>query len=375
MWYADNLAITIDGIRQSAQVTMTIEIPSTATIDEKFLTGLLQRAGHHTAVVKGVRQATIGTGQMGKCVRFELSFQDKDTDAPRSLVAKFPSDHADSRAAAARSNAYLREVIFYRDLAPGLNITTPRCYFADVGEDDQIFALVMADMAPAQQGDQLAGCTPELAALAVEELAGLHAPTWNNKEFFSRSPLLSRTQAQRDAAKTRYIQCLPLFEERLGPHLKPEQLDLFLKLGESAWFNLEMPVIAMTHGDFRLDNLLIHPSADKPITVVDWQTYNVGNPLSDVTYFLSTSLPPADRRANAEEIVKHYHHKLVEAGIEISWEACWTEYRRAACAGFLITVIASVTVQQTKRGDLMFRLMADRISQQALDLNAMEMLN
>ena len=42
------------------------------------------------------------------------------------------------------------------------------------------FAILMNDLAPAEQGDQMAGCTPDQAALAVEEAAKLHAPVWDD---------------------------------------------------------------------------------------------------------------------------------------------------------------------------------------------------
>ena len=38
-------------------------------------------------------------------------------------------------------------------------------------------------MAPAVQGDQIGGCTPEEARLAVRALAGLHGPTWCDPEW------------------------------------------------------------------------------------------------------------------------------------------------------------------------------------------------
>ena len=34
----------------------------------------------------------VGTGQIGKCVRFELDLTTADPLAPRSLIGKFPSD-------------------------------------------------------------------------------------------------------------------------------------------------------------------------------------------------------------------------------------------------------------------------------------------
>lgn len=44
--------------------------------------------------------------------------------------------------------------------------------------------------------------------------------------------------------------------------------------------------IAVVHGDYRLDNLIIHPTEPKIIGVLDWELSTIGNPLGDFTYNL-----------------------------------------------------------------------------------------
>ena len=44
--------------------------------------------------------------------------------------------------------------------------------------------------------------------------------------------------------------------------------------------------IAVVHGDYRLDNLIIHPKEPKIIGVLDWELSTIGNPLGDFTYNL-----------------------------------------------------------------------------------------
>ena len=67
--------------------------------------------------------------------------------------------------------------------------------------------------------------------------------------------------------------------------------------------------------------------------------------------------------------------RLIHAGIaEYSWAECWTDYRRGAFAGFLVTVIASMIVQETARGNEMFVAMAQRHTRHAIDLGAAEFL-
>ncbi len=44
--------------------------------------------------------------------------------------------------------------------------------------------------------------------------------------------------------------------------------------------------VSVVHGDFRLDNLIIHPSEPRIIAVLDWELSTIGHPLGDFTYHL-----------------------------------------------------------------------------------------
>jgi len=110
--------------------------------------------------------------------------------------------------------------------------------------------------------------------------------------------------------------------------------------------------------------------------VVDWQSLRLGKPMNDVAYFLGAGLLPEDRRSVEETIVREYHNKLLHKGVsDYGWDQCWLDYRRGTFSGFGVTVIASMIVQQTSRGDEMFIAMARRHARHALDLGADEFLD
>ena len=44
--------------------------------------------------------------------------------------------------------------------------------------------------------------------------------------------------------------------------------------------------VSVVHGDFRLDNLVIHPTEPRIIAVLDWELSTIGHPLGDFTYHL-----------------------------------------------------------------------------------------
>ncbi len=43
---------------------------------------------------------------------------------------------------------------------------------------------------------------------------------------------------------------------------------------------------AVVHGDFRLDNMVIHPDEPRVIAVLDWELSTIGHPIGDFTYHL-----------------------------------------------------------------------------------------
>lgn len=329
------------------------------------------------ATVSDVSLEPLGTGQMSDSLRLRLAYAGK-SDGPATLVAKLPAADDTSRTTALTLRSYEREVRFYQELAPTLPIKTPGVFYADIDPATAGFVLLLEDLAPARQGDQLVGCTPEAAVSAVDELVALHAPRWDDATLVSLEWLHRDPEAERNVMMTLLPAMWAAFRERYDAALGLEPV----QVGEALFGRLERLLdppdgaITVVHGDYRLDNLLFDPRDDTVRGVVDWQTCTVGLGAFDVAYFIGAGLVPEDRRREEGGLVRRYHRGLTTAGAPgYSWEQCWETYRLGTFAGLVMAVGASMLVERTARGDEMFMTMARRHSRHALDLDALDLLS
>ncbi len=293
---------------------------------------------------------------------------------PASVVVKIAASDPTSRATGVGLGIYEREVRFYRELAPRVGGPLAECHLAMIDAEEGWFTLVLEDVAPAEQGDQIAGCDVEHARLALHELAKIHAPLFGDSQL-GATPWLNQETPLNQALVT---QLLAAFLERYGDHVAPEHQQVCERFVSSldGWVADRHPPLGLVHGDYRLDNMLFGaPAAPRRFVVVDWQTVGWGPVMTDASYFLGGSLSVEDRRAHEEVLVHEYHGALQTHGVRgFSWEDCWTGYRRQAFLGVLMTVAPAMIVERTARGDEMFLTSLARYAQQVLDLDALELL-
>lgn len=335
-------------------------------LDAAWLTDVLARHGMGTVTA---RDATaIGTGQVADSVRLTLTW-DPPESGPPTLVAKVTAADETSRAAAAATRTYEVEVGFYSDLAHALPVRSPRCYHAAYDEKTLGYVVVLEDLAPATQGDQITGCSPAEAAAALDELAQLHAPRWGDPELSEFAWLARHSEAYPDELAVLVTIMAPGFIERYGPLLSPDVVSLAERFVPrvAAYVRAQQPPLTIVHGDFRVDNLLF---GQERVGVVDWQTVALGPGLTDVAYLLGASLPADVRRVEEERLVRTYWEKLCVLGVDLDWERCWSDYRRYTFGGLIMAIIASMLVGRTDRGDEMFLAMAERHGRHALDLGS-----
>ncbi|MGO9761509.1 MAG: phosphotransferase [Solirubrobacteraceae bacterium] len=316
----------------------------------------------------------IGTGQMSESRRVSIDYAPGPDTGPASVVLKTASADENSRSVGVSLGVYDREVRFYSELAPRVGGPLPQCYTAVIDPREGWFTLLLEDVAPAVQGDQITGCAVEQARLATLELARLHAPVFADPQL-GATPWLNQEMVLGQALMT---QLLPTFLERYGDRVAPEHREVCRRFVASldGWVADRRPPLGLVHGDYRLDNMLFG-AADAPrrFAVVDWQTVSWGPVMTDLSYFLGGSLAVEDRRAHEHVLVRDYYDALHAHGVRgFDWDQCWDGYRRQSFLGILMTVGPAVLVERTERGDEMFLVSLSRYAQQILDLDALELL-
>ena len=115
------------------------------------------------AIVEAVEAARVGTGQVSDTYRLLLTYSgppDSSTaevrsghpKLPATLIAKVPAADTASRGAARAFRTYEIEASFYSQLAPGLPVALPACFYSAYDADPDEYVVLLADLAPARAG-------------------------------------------------------------------------------------------------------------------------------------------------------------------------------------------------------------------------------
>jgi phosphotransferase family enzyme len=338
-----------------------------------WLTGALQSRGHDFTV-ETVAAEAIGTGQMGATYRLRLGYA--GLDGPPTLIAKLATGEPASRTLIAPG--YAAEAGFYRELAPRLDVRTPRCWYVAITDDRTSFTLLLDDVAPATPGVQAESCSIAQARASIANLVGLHAPLWNDPQLhdldFLMRPDPSRTELLGQALASATAGFIERYEAQLGDGAAETLREAARRIG--AWQMARLEPFAVIHGDYRLDNLLFAPSGGD-VVAVDWQTAGIGPPLRDVAYFLGTCLDPDPRRKHEQELVAGYHAALVACGVTgYDGDRCWLDYRLGQLQAPMVTVLGCMYARgvRSDRSDAMFLAMARRSCAAIRDLGSLELV-
>jgi hypothetical protein len=337
-------------------------------IDELTTTWLSEALG---AQVDEITAVPVGTGQIGTCYRLTLS----GTGVPTSMLAKLPAPDPGTRDILA--NVYRTELRFYSLIAPTVDVRVPTTYYSEMAAGSGDFTLLMEDLSPREQGDQLAGCSVAQARDAVVNLAGLHGPRWCDPTLLDVEGLQINGPDDASLMAELYGPATDIFVDGLAALLSDEDVVTLRAAVEivEAWALARAERFGLVHGDYRLDNLMFPPDGGAGVVALDWQTLSLALPARDLAYFLSTGLSVEDRRAHERDLVAAYHQALTAYDVrDYSLEDCWEDYRFAMVQGPLVSVFGCAYGTRTERGDRMFAAMVARSCAAIRDLDTLALV-
>ncbi len=157
-------------------------------------------------------------------------------------------------------------------------VPTVLCYSEDRSITGTSFYLMERIDGRVFRNAELEGVTPAERRLmylsAAETLAKLHRVDWKAVglgdygrpgDYFTRQ--LNRWSRQWQASKAREIPAIDRLIAWLPDHIPPSDRT------------------TIAHGDFRMGNLIFHPTEPKVAAVLDWELSTLGHPLADLGFF------------------------------------------------------------------------------------------
>ena len=333
-------------------------------ITSDWLTDVLRKEGAISpdAQITGFERTDLGDGEgfVGDIARLRLIYT--SGSGPATVIAKVPTAVELNRATGKSLGVYEREVRAYDTLLVDIDVPRPVVHAAiyDATGDEEAFLdqlikaerlplfllrlllrrvqtdadvppciLLLEDLAAAEMGDQVAGCDPTRAAIALGVLARLHATAWGDacpplRHWFTNGDIVPRLFHAQYKNNRRSFEAFAA--ERLSDHamahvkaIRKTGLERITRMHEAA-------PRTILHGDFRLDNLFF--AADGSLAaIIDWQTVNRGPGALDVAYFIAGSLPPETPESAIDDLLRGYHEVLVASGVgDYSFERLRADY-------------------------------------------------
>lgn len=295
-----------------------------AELTTTWLATILTRHGF-SAGVEAIEFRSAATSSLGsETLRVVPRFQDETTGVTPALLWKRSAD--DQRRRETFKRGYAAEVEFYREIAPRIDVSVPRCFAAAYEQETGAHVLLLEDLAPSTPGDFIQGISPEEAEFALREFARLHAARWagpapsqgsagdlaSHESFVGQYESLS-TSALTEHGDDRVAERTRRYTAEEAGHLA------LLAAGPQTFI----------HGDAHPDNVIFAPSSAARPQLINWQSSRVDSPLRDVARFLVFALTIEDRRVHEQALLSSYLDQLRANGARYDARDAARDYRVA----------------------------------------------
>jgi aminoglycoside phosphotransferase (APT) family kinase protein len=212
-------------------------------------------------------------------------------------------------------------------------VSTPHCYYSHHDSETGFALLVLEDLAPARNGNSMAGCSVDEVVRVLVTLARLHAAWWQAVDLANASWLRLRSLVAPEAMIGAFAGAWPIFLRKLSIPVTSQ----ISEMGDWIGQNLHAAATSLfgsgprtlIHNDVQADNLFFS-DVDGEVILIDWQMVTYARCVIDVAGWIRGQLEPEVRRINELQLLQLYHDALLAYGVQgYTFEQCMADYRLA----------------------------------------------
>ena len=292
---------------------------------------------------------------------------------PSSLFVKLAPLDPEHREMIGASGMGEREAQFYADVAPSVELRVPRAYCTATA-DDGSFVLLLEDLAAAgcSFSEGAWGVTADGAAGALEDLAHFHARFEDPAVRTAVAPWLAIPRGRRSDLTAQRLRTVL---DKHGDVLTPPYIaagELYVEHHDridDLWNSGPQTYI---HGDTHIGNVFLDGGR---VGFLDWGLSRVSTHLRDVSYFLTMTVDPEERRRSERDLLRLYLDALrASGGVEISFDDAWAVHRVQAAYTVVATFLAFMPSYATGDGAVLGLALRRRSELALEDLDVVEAL-
>lgn len=295
-----------------------------------------------SAAVAGITPIRVINGMATKA-QFQITYDPcsgEQNAPPQSVWLKAGFEkHAEKY-----STSYRNEALFFRDVAPRIEIECPKCYFALFDEVTGRGVVLLEDLVARGVSFVELGGVLDLEPLeaALDLQAHLHASFWQSPLLDQLTWLTVGGSIVSDGVVDQLVgrwdiaSAAPRFTAVRGTLSDRSRI---LRAAHCMWEKNAAAACCLLHGDAHPGNLYF--GAGGRAGYLDWQMTMRGSWAYDFSLLVVSALDAETRRRSERDLLAHYLERLAAYGASDppSFETAWTLYRQFALSNFFWALI------------------------------------
>jgi hypothetical protein len=285
-----------------------------------------------------VGSATIVDEHSGTTGRARVAIASDAADLPPSVFVKLAPFDPAQRAFVDSQGMGVSEARFYREVAPDVPVSIPRCLHADWDADGR-YVMVLEDL-ELRGAEPIESGHPQLVTIVdgiIDGFAALHGAFHQSARLAPDGDLawIAARSKGYGAGGGPFVE---MAVESLGDSL-PEEFHSVARC-----YLAHAPAIAeviadgphtFVHGDAHMGNMF---TIGTEPGFYDWAVLGAAPGLRDVAYFLTNSVPTELRRVHERRWLERYCAGLAARGVTLTPADAFEQYRLQAITGWVAAV-------------------------------------